>query len=155
MAVNSAGLLKGLGDLHRARNATPCTNLWPELFQVMTQSSPESQSESLFSQSVRLPRLGQIDGRFQPRDGERERDREMKGEREALYLYELSVAGVTDWYNSARRPLLVSGLTRCSTPERNELMQDWIEIDWFERERETERKGDKELRRELRNSGAD
>lgn len=86
---------------------------------------------------------------------ERERDREMKGEREALYLYELSVAGVTDWYNSARRPLLVSGLARRSTPERNELMQDWIEIDWFEREQETERKGEKELRRELRNSGTD
>lgn len=87
VAVNSAGLLKGLGDLHRARNATPCTNLWPELFQVMTQSSPESQSESLFSQSVRLPRLGQIDGRFQPRDGEREREIEKWREREKPFIF--------------------------------------------------------------------
>lgn len=63
--------------------------------------------ESLFSQSVRLTPLGQTESRFQLRDGGRERYRG-KGATEALYLYELSLAEGTDWYNRARRPLVVS-----------------------------------------------
>lgn len=73
LAVNSAGLLEGFGTFNKPRNATPRTNLWPQLFQVVTSGSQESRRESLLSQSVRLTPLGQIGSRFQQRDGGRER----------------------------------------------------------------------------------
>lgn len=71
------------------------------------------------------------------------------GEKEALYLHELAVAESTDWYNAAARPLVVSWLSPHSTIKRNELMQDWIEIDLAEGEKESER----QPRRELANCG--
>lgn len=113
-------------DIRRARNATLRANLWPQLFQVMAWCFHGSREESLLSQSVRLTPPGQIEGRLQRWDGGGSRS---TWEKEALYLYERSLAEGADWYNSARRPLVVSRLSRRSTPERNELMQDWSEID--------------------------
>lgn len=110
----------------------------------MTQSSPGSQSESLFSQSVRLPQLGQIDSRFQARDEGRERS--------PLSLW--TECGRSHWL--VQRRSSASSSLRALSPlnSREEWSDARLDWDWLVWERERE-KSDAQLRRELRNGGTD